>query len=166
MQGLITAVNSEGLNLQVLGYFDGTIEQLHLDRDAKSYKLGKKVKARVLYGHSTSPPKLALSLADHIVKLAPRIPSSEESGGKTLQELYPVGTKLDSVKVIRLEPERGLIVEIEAGVEGFIHVCDFLYLLQFLAKYACRRFHMYLMTTFHRCWLQGHGKSALYTPLE
>lgn len=128
MQALITAVNSDGLNLQVLGFFDGTIEQLHLDRDPKSYKLGKKVKARVLYGHSTSPPKFALSLADHIVKLTPRLPPAKEKvdEGKTVQDLYPIGTKLDSVKVVRLESERGLIVEIQAGVEGFIHVCNFL----------------------------------------
>jgi len=124
VQGLVTAVSPNGLNLQVLGFFDGTIDQLHLDQAPVNYKLGKKVKARILYDYSSSPPKFALALADHIVHLSPRFGTehSEEDKGKTVQEIYPLGTLLEAVKVVQLEAERGLIVEIAPGIRGFVHV--------------------------------------------
>lgn len=129
VQALITSIHSNGLNLQVLGFFEGTIDELQLDQDPKSYKLGKKVKARILYEYSSSPPKFALSLADHIVKLTPRMVTGQKKSGQgtTVQELYPVGTILEAVKVVRLEAERGLIVEVEPGVEGFVHVRGFMF---------------------------------------
>ncbi|KAF8973590.1 hypothetical protein BDZ97DRAFT_1751613 [Flammula alnicola] len=124
VQALITSVHPNGLNLQVLGFFEGTIDELHLGQEAKEYKLGKKVKARILYDYSSSPPKFALTLADHVVRLTPRLlpGKAEPAQGRGVQELYPVGTTLEAVNVLRLEAERGLIVEIEPGVEGFVHI--------------------------------------------
>lgn len=67
----------------------------------------------------------ALTLAEHTVKLTPCLtPRKENEMARTIQEAYPVGTTLESVKVLGLEAERGLTVEIEAGVEGFVHVRD------------------------------------------
>ncbi len=124
VQALVTSVHPNGLNVQLLGFFEGTIDELHLGRDPKAYKLGKKIKARVLYDYSAAPPKFALSLAEHIVKLTPcLVPgNSSEEADKTVPEMYPVGTTLEGVKVIRVDAERGLIVEIVPGVAGFIHV--------------------------------------------
>ncbi|KAH9486567.1 rRNA biogenesis protein rrp5 [Psilocybe cubensis] len=125
VQALITSVHPHGLNLQVLGFFDGTIDRLHLDEEPDSYKVGKKVKARILYEYSSSsPPKFALALVDHIVKLRARmgVGKNEAESGNSIQELYPVGTLLDAVKVVRLETERGLIAEIAPGIEGFAHI--------------------------------------------
>jgi rRNA biogenesis protein RRP5 len=113
-------VNPDGLNLQVLGFFDGTIDQLHLGQEPSAYKMGKKVKARILYDYCSSPPKFALALADHVVRLGPRLVGDKTEG---VQQQYPVGTVLESVKVLRAEVERGLIVEVAPGVEGFVHVC-------------------------------------------
>lgn len=130
VQALITSVHPHGLNLQVLGFFDGTVDRLHLDHDPALYKVGKKVKARVLYNWSTSsPPKFALALVDHIIKLRARlgVDKDETESGKSVQELYPVGTLLNAVKVLRLEAERGLVVEVAPGVEGFVHVGGSLY---------------------------------------
>ena len=128
VQSLITAVNPDGLNLQVLGFFEGTVGRLHLEQEPDAYKIGKKVKARVLYDYSASPPKFALALSDHIVKLIPRLGSDHDDAHdkKSLQELYPVGMILEGVKVLRVEAERGLFVEVGEGVKGFVHVSNLL----------------------------------------
>lgn len=121
VQALITTVLTTGLSLQVLGYFEGTIDQFHLPsgKPGDSYKVGQKVKARILYDMTaTSPPKFALSLVDHVVKLD--VKRNEEA---TIQDSYPIGTTLDAVKVIGVETERGLTVEVQPGVLGFVHVC-------------------------------------------
>ena len=118
MQALIVAVNPAGLNLQVLGFFDGTVDELHLPHPLpeKGFKVGKKLKARVLYDVSTSPPRLSLSLREHIIKLEPRL-----QNGQTLQERYPIGAMMENSKVVGVEPERGLTLE-EDGAQCFVHV--------------------------------------------
>ncbi len=120
VQVLITATHTSGFNVQVLGFFEGTIDRLHLPRHMteKSHKIGKKINARVLYEFSTSPPKFALALNEHILELGPCKPKS----GTTLQQLYPIGKILSEVKVLRIESERGVDVEVEPGLEGFAHV--------------------------------------------
>ncbi|KAJ8702367.1 rRNA biogenesis protein rrp5 [Pleurotus ostreatus] len=122
VQALVTAVHPSGLNLQLLGFFDGTAEQLHLEPN-HTYKIGKRLKARVLYDYSTTPPRFALSLNPRVVSLKPRqIKREEGSELSTVQDAYPVGTILESVKVTRVENERGLFVEIQPGLEGFVHI--------------------------------------------
>ncbi|KAJ6604467.1 hypothetical protein DFH09DRAFT_1122792 [Mycena vulgaris] len=126
VQGLITAVHPSGLNLQILGFFDGTVDQLHLRPDAseKAYKIGKKVKARVLYDFSTTPPRFALALTEHVLGLGVQKMKADKKSvtSRTLQEAYPIGTILEAVKVVRLETERGLMVETDSGAQGFIHI--------------------------------------------
>ncbi|KAF8222115.1 hypothetical protein L208DRAFT_1324246 [Tricholoma matsutake] len=123
VQSLVTAVSPHGLNLQVLGFFDGTVDQLHLTRPPSEYKVGKKVKGRVLYDFSSTPPRFALALADHVIALrSRRIKALNESEDQTLQAIYPVGKIVEEAKVVRLEAERGILVEIEPGFEGFVHI--------------------------------------------
>ena len=125
VQSLVTAVVSSGLNLQILGYFAGTVDQFHLPRgDVESnFKVGQKIKARVLYDVTGStPPRFSLSLAEHVVSLTWKATGSEVDGKIPMQESYPIGTILDAVKVIQVESERGLVVEVFPGVEGFVHV--------------------------------------------
>jgi rRNA biogenesis protein RRP5 len=109
----------------VLGLFDGTVDEFHVHRAAseKTYKVGKKVKARVLYNYDSSPPKFALALTDHLLHLKPRVlRDSTNQKTKDMAEAYPIGTILESVKVARVEPDRGIIVDVESGLQGFIHV--------------------------------------------
>ncbi|KAG6899782.1 hypothetical protein C0993_006968 [Termitomyces sp. T159_Od127] len=119
VQSLITAISSSGLNLQILGFFDGTVDQFHLPHPVseKAYKVGKKIKARVLYNYSSSPPRFALALAEHILALKPR-----REGELTLREAFPIGRILDGVKVTRLEAERGIVVEVQPETKGFVHI--------------------------------------------
>ncbi|KAK0246373.1 hypothetical protein EDD85DRAFT_966662 [Armillaria nabsnona] len=117
---LITSIHATGFNVQVLGFFDGTIDRLHLPRhiSEKTHKVGKKVKARVLYDYSTTPPRFALALNEHIVELG----TSRTLSGSSIQEAYPIGKIIDGAKVLRVEPERGVDVEVEDGLEGFAHI--------------------------------------------
>ncbi|KAJ4485931.1 hypothetical protein J3R30DRAFT_3655234 [Lentinula aciculospora] len=125
VQTLITAVHPTGLNLQVLGFFDGTVDEFHLPRKMteKSHKVGKKVKARILYYLPSTPPKLALSLNEDVVGLKSR--SVQPKGADEpllMQEVYPVGTLLNDVKVLRVEAERGLTVQLDSHIDGFVHI--------------------------------------------
>jgi rRNA biogenesis protein RRP5 len=124
VQSLVTAVSPHGLNLQVLGFFDGTAEQLHLTRPPSEYKVGKKVKGRVLYDFSSSPPRFALALADHVMALGSRRAKAQKgsSEDQTLQDICPVGKVVEQAIVLRIEAERGIFVEVERGLEGFVHV--------------------------------------------
>jgi len=120
VQSLITAVSDHGLRLQVLGYFDGTIDLHHIPtRDpSERYKVGQKVKARVLYElPATSPPKFALSLADHVLTLR-----TKQVEASQISESYPIGTTLDKAKVVGVEGDHGVTVEVTPDVTGFVHV--------------------------------------------
>jgi rRNA biogenesis protein RRP5 len=126
VQCLITGVSSLGLNVQVLGYFDGTIDEYHLPPGdpTEKFKAGKKVKARVLYEiPGTSPPRFALSLANHIVSLEQKPVGAEGDEEVTgIDEAYPIGTTLDAVKIVKVEAERGLLVDVQDNLQGFVHV--------------------------------------------
>lgn len=78
----------------------------------------------MLYDFASTPPRFALALTEHIVALSPRRidGGDKSSGAKIIKEAYPIGTVIEAVKVQRLEIERGLIVDVEAGLEGFVHV--------------------------------------------
>ena len=126
VQCLITGISPLGLNVQVLGYFDGTIDEYHLPPGdpTENFKAGKKVKARVLYEiPGTSPPRFALSLVNHIVSLEPKSISAGGDGEVTgINEAYPIGTILDAVKIVKVEAERGLLVDVQDSIQGFVHV--------------------------------------------
>ena len=122
---LITGISPLGLNVQVLGYFDGTIDEYHLPpgEPANNFKAGKKINARVLYEiPGTSPPRFALSLASHVISLEQKSTGAEGAEVTSIEEAYPVGTFLEAVKIIRVEAERGLLVDVQADVQGFVHV--------------------------------------------
>ena len=127
VQSLITSVRSNGLNLQILGFFEGTVDQFHLglDSSAEPYKAGKKLKARVLYSFSSTPPRFVLSLKEHVIGLCAKSIGGESSSGVHIQEAYPIGKILEGVTVLRTEEERGLIVSVQPGLEGFVHVSRF-----------------------------------------
>lgn len=123
VQALVTSITPSGLVVQILGSFDGTIDLYHLPvgSSPSEFKLGKKIKARILYNVAgTSPPQFALSLKEHVIDLDVKRATTE--GNLPIPEQYPVGTSLPSITVKRVEPERGLIVSIEEGVDGFVHI--------------------------------------------
>lgn len=161
VQCLITSISPLGLNVQVLGYFDGTVDEYHLPPGDPSdnFKAGKKVKARVLYEiPGTSPPRFALSLARHIISLEPKSISAEGDEEVTsIEGAYPVGTTLDAVKIVKVEAERGLLVDVQEGVQGFVHVSVLIYPAFDYLKPP--RYHTHPMNTSLRYHLlRDHGK--------
>lgn len=169
VQCLITGVSSLGLNVQVLGYFDGTIDEYHLPpgEPTDNFKAGKKLKARVLYEiPGTSPPRFALSLADHIISLEQKSISAEGDGELTsIEEAYPVGTTLDAVKIVKVEAERGLLVDLQEGIQGFVHVGIFI-----CSIFDCLKLPRFLTrpmnTSLRYPLLQEHGKLVPRDVLE
>ena len=121
VRGLITGIQPGGLNMQVLGYFAGTIDLTHLGKvDTSSHKVGQKVDARILWDiPETNPRQIALSILPHILSLAPSKVQDDE--GK-LEDTYPVGTILEGLKVVRVEADRGVVVAIGDKPIGFAHV--------------------------------------------
>ncbi|KAF8755922.1 S1 RNA binding domain [Rhizoctonia solani] len=113
VSALVTAVVPSGLNLQVLGYFGGTIELFHLPSGA-DVKEGDKVKAEYCGIFLAQVPSLrsfvAPSYRNHL------------RGCPTLREAYPVGMILEAVKVTRVESEWGLVCEVTEGVGAFVHI--------------------------------------------
>ncbi|KAG9127379.1 rRNA biogenesis protein rrp5 [Ceratobasidium sp. 392] len=136
VSALVTAIVPSGLNVQILGFFNGTIELFHLPGGVDSVKIGDKIKARVLWDiPGSSPPRFALSLLPHVLNLVPAStlppppPQSKSKSkkkaveeGVKLNEAYPVGMILESVKVVRVESEWGLVCEVGEGVGGFVHI--------------------------------------------
>lgn len=125
---LVTAVLAWGLNVQLLGFFGGTLDLFHLpsaDIEDK-YKVGQKIKARVLWDVDSNNPKtFALSVLPHVVHLGTDGPLVNKEKKQTVRETFPAGTVLDTVKVRRVESEWGLVCEGPNGVQGFVHVCAF-----------------------------------------
>ncbi|KAE9388874.1 hypothetical protein BT96DRAFT_1072340 [Gymnopus androsaceus JB14] len=125
VQTLITAVHPTGFNLQVLGFFDGTVDEFHLPHKMteKSHKVGKKVKARALHYLPSTPPKLALSLNEHVIGLTNcKVQPKTSDKPLTLQEAYATGTLVNDVKILRVEAERGLTVRLDSEIDGFVHI--------------------------------------------
>lgn len=119
-QALITGISPSGINLQILGFFDATADEFNVPTNpAKAFKIGQKVKARILYEIAgSSPPKFSVSLLDHIVNLKEKLSTDDTA----IQLAYPNGTILDAITVKRVEPERGLVVEVQPHLDGFIHI--------------------------------------------
>ncbi|KAL5533988.1 hypothetical protein ACEPAG_448 [Sanghuangporus baumii] len=123
VRALVTATVPSGLVVQLLGSFDGTIDLYHLSSGSSpsDFKVGKKIKARILYNVAgSSPPQFALSLNEHVISLDSIRRKTENR--RSIQESFPIGTIVESVEVKRVEPERGLVVAVEAGVGGFVHI--------------------------------------------
>lgn len=86
-----------------------------------AFKAGQKIKARVIYDVAgSSPPQFALSMNEHVVSLDVKRRKAEDENA--IHDSFPIGTVLQSVKVKRVESERGLVVSVEEGIDGFVHV--------------------------------------------
>lgn len=107
--------------MRIFGSLTGTLDVYHLPRQPSSHKVGDKLKARILYSVTgTSPVQFSLTACEHILALDVKRRGDEER--KAVYEAYPIGTMLSKVTVSRVEAERGLLVDVEKEVQGFVHV--------------------------------------------
>ncbi|WVQ96181.1 hypothetical protein IAU59_003284 [Kwoniella sp. CBS 9459] len=121
---LITAVVPSGLNVKVCGFYDGTIDLAHLplgEADIEDkYKIGKKVRARIIYDNiGTTPSKFALSALPHVVALSS---PTKEGEDVPLEHAIAIGKLYPSVKVTRVIPDWGVVVRTNDGLDGFVHI--------------------------------------------
>lgn len=157
VSGLITAITPSGLNLKVLGFYNATIDQTHIgitDSDAieAKYKVGKKVKGRIIFDYDSAGSideasglnagkVFGMSLLPHIVDLtSPQVSdgTTEAKKGKgkgkeaavkanesaSIEEAITIGNIMENVVVEKVEKEWGLICKTEAGYTAFVHVSD------------------------------------------
>ncbi|KAI9286089.1 hypothetical protein BC943DRAFT_322500 [Umbelopsis sp. AD052] len=117
----VAAVYANGLVVSFMGFFEASIDLAHLDVKAQDieskYKLGQKLKARILFcSFSTSPKRIGASLLPNIVDL--------KQDNTPLDAQFPIGMIFDRVIVKRVESKNGLIVEIDGHkeVNGFVHI--------------------------------------------
>lgn len=128
----VSEVLPHGLNLKFLGFFDATIDLYHIPLSAtadlaKSFKVGKKLKGRILWSNAsaqTGSQVFALTLLPHLVHPAHSTPLDPA----ILVQAFPAGRMLDGVQVQRVEPEFGLVCTIpgpqptDPVVPAFVHV--------------------------------------------
>ncbi|GMK53480.1 hypothetical protein CspeluHIS016_0100660 [Cutaneotrichosporon spelunceum] len=123
VSALITAVVPSGLNVKLCGFYDGTIDLAHLglgeDEIDSRFKIGKKLKARILYDTvAAGERRFALSVLPHIFNLSSPLTAAKEP----LEEAVPIGKTLASVKITRVIPDWGVVARTDDGVEGFCHI--------------------------------------------
>lgn len=125
VMALITAVVPSGLNVRICGFFDGTIDLTQLgigkgDIDS-SFKVGKKIKARIINDYlATSPKRFGLSVLPHILAL--ESPKSSETAAVSLEHEFGIGKVLEDVEVIRVDKEFGVVALTVEGHPAYIHV--------------------------------------------
>ncbi|TVY84220.1 rRNA biogenesis protein rrp5 [Lachnellula suecica] len=126
---LVADITSRGLAGKVMGMLDVTADLVHSGAGSsgkdleKKYKLGTKIRGRIICTFpSADPPKLGISLLDHVLALAPR--QALKSGGKcTPLEALPSSTIVEEITVRKVESGLGLFVDVGIkGVPGFVHI--------------------------------------------
>jgi rRNA biogenesis protein RRP5 len=117
----VAAVYPTGMVVSFMGFFEAGIDLAHLDVNAQDmetkYKLGQKLKARILFcSFNTSPKRIGASILPNIVSL--------KQDNTPLDVQFPIGMIFDRVIVKRVESKNGLYVEIDGheDVNGFVHV--------------------------------------------
>ncbi|WVW86696.1 hypothetical protein I302_108750 [Kwoniella bestiolae CBS 10118] len=153
---LITAVVPLGLNVKVCGFYDGTIDLAHLplgeDDVETKYKIGKKVRARIIYDNlSTTPPTFALSALPHVVGLTS---PTKEGEDVPLEHAIPIGKLYPSVKVVRVMPDWGVICRTNDGLDGFCHIS---HLSDERVSVLTNGTGQYKAGTLHRARVIGHS---------
>ncbi|KAK8092109.1 hypothetical protein PG997_002470 [Apiospora hydei] len=125
---MVNEISGRGLAGKVMGSLDVTADLIHsgagpqaVDLEEK-YKVGKKVKARVICNFPTSEdPKLGISMLDHVTKLRPK--TVDGSSSKPPLDALSISALVEECTVTKVEPDVGVFVEIGVkGVSGFVHI--------------------------------------------
>ncbi|KAN0110502.1 nucleic acid-binding protein [Hyaloscypha variabilis] len=126
---LVADITSRGIIGKIMGMVDVTADLMHSGAGAsgkdleKKYKIGSKIKARIICTFpSADPPKLGISLLEHVVSLAPQqaIKNGEQ---KNPLDILPLSTTIEEVTVRKVEADVGLFVDVGLkSVSGFVHI--------------------------------------------
>lgn len=131
IQGTVSAITPSGLNVRFLGFFEGSVDNLHmLPTTAHTYKVGEKVKARILWTApplNDSPVRFSLSVLPHILSLSPKTaplaPGVPDSESAPIGQVLPVGTFLEHLQIVKVEPEWGILCALPGtDLKAFVHI--------------------------------------------
>lgn len=123
---LVSEISSRGIAGKVMGSLDVTADIIHsgigpqaLDLESK-YKVGKKIKARVVCNFPTAKdPKLGVTLLDHVLSLR----SMHTTTSKLPLEALSISSLVEKCTITKVEPEIGLFIDVGVeGVPGFVHI--------------------------------------------
>jgi rRNA biogenesis protein RRP5 len=126
---LISDTTATTVTGKILGLIDATADAYHSGATekaadvSKKYKIGSKVKARVLFTCPGSEPrKVGVSFLEHVVALSNRM-SGKPKERKQPIELLPISTVVESAKVIKVAPSQGAFFDLGIkDVVGFAHI--------------------------------------------
>ena len=125
---LVADITPRGLIGKVMGMVDVTADLTHSGAASgkdieKKYKIGTKIKGRIVCNFPASdPPKLGVSLLDHIITLSPQQATKDGKKHSPL-EVLPLSAIVEEVTVRKVEPGMGLFVDVGVkGVSGFVHI--------------------------------------------
>ena len=126
---LIADTTASTVTGKILGLVDATADAYHSGATEKGadvsqkYKIGSKVKARILFTCPDSEPKkVGVSFLDHVVALSTRM-SGKPKERKPPVDLLPISTIVDNAKVVKVAPGLGAFFELGVrDVIGFAHI--------------------------------------------
>ncbi|KAL8715383.1 MAG: hypothetical protein Q9220_000716 [cf. Caloplaca sp. 1 TL-2023] len=128
---LVSEVTNSGLLGKVMGVLDVTADLIQSgaatygkDLDSR-HSAGNKIKGRIICTFPDAEPrKLGVSLLDHVTSLHEHpLSTNPESKETTPIEVLPLSTIIDGVKVVKVEPNVGLFVDVGVkGIRGFVHI--------------------------------------------
>ncbi|EKD20395.1 uncharacterized protein L3040_004320 [Drepanopeziza brunnea f. sp. 'multigermtubi'] len=126
---LVSEITLRGISGKVMGSLDVTADLMHSGAGAsgkdleKKYKIGSKVKGRLICTFPNSQPaKLGVSLLDHVLSLS-SLQGLLNSELKNPLDILPLSSFVEEVKVKKVEPGMGLFVDVGVkGVAGFVHI--------------------------------------------
>ncbi|EFQ89360.1 hypothetical protein CFE70_003045 [Pyrenophora teres f. teres 0-1] len=126
---LVADTTSSTLVGKILGLIDATADAYHSGATEKAadvsqkYKIGTKVKARILFTCPDSEPrKVGVSLLDHVVSLSTRM-SGKPKERKPPTDLLPISNVVENAKVVKVAPAQGAFFDLGIkDVVGFAHI--------------------------------------------
>ncbi|PSS01007.1 hypothetical protein BD289DRAFT_450091 [Coniella lustricola] len=126
---LVHEITERGLIGKVLGDLDVTADHIHSGMGpngvdlATKYKVGSKVKARVICTFpEAKKPKLGISVLDHVKSLEDVRAKTGQEHKKAL-ELLPISSFVEECTVKQVEADIGLFVDVGVeGIPGFVHI--------------------------------------------
>lgn len=124
----VTAISASGISGKVMGVLDVTAEIFHsgltIAHDLnKEMKIGSRARGRVIYTFPDSdPPKLGISLLNHVVTFSNRFSKGEMKRADPL-EILPISSVIEEAKVLQVVPKVGLFLNVGVSdITGFAHI--------------------------------------------
>ncbi|KAH7419008.1 hypothetical protein BKA64DRAFT_587661 [Cadophora sp. MPI-SDFR-AT-0126] len=126
---LVADITPRGISGKVMGMLDVTADLMHSGAGAdgrdleKKYKIGTKIKGRVICTFPTAQPaKLGVSLLDHVMLLTSQH-AIQDKEKKNPLDILPISSIVEEATVTKVEPGMGLFVDLGLkGVSGFVHI--------------------------------------------